>query len=68
MNDFKDAAGEPLVLKPVSVCAETHERIRTLAFEKRISLRTVIEEALAAHYQWPVPEGLGRGTKGLPRP
>lgn len=45
-------------LRPITVCAATHERVRSLAFDERVSMRVIVERALADFYGWPLPEGV----------
>jgi len=43
-------------LRPIVVSKAIHERVRRLAFKRRVSMKTIMEEALCAHYGWKEPE------------
>lgn len=38
--------------RPVLLSEETHERVRRVAFERRMSMKEVVEEALKNYYGW----------------
>ena len=45
--------------KPIVITEDMHEKVRTEAFNKRISMKEVVERALRKTYGW----GKGKKTK-----
>ncbi len=43
-------------LHPIVVSKAIHERVRRLAFKRRVSMKAVVEAALVAHYHWELEE------------
>jgi len=40
----------------VTITRELHNKVRREAYERRISMREVIEEAVRSHYHWELEE------------
>lgn len=43
-------------LRPIVVSKAIHKRVRYLAFQRHVSMKTIMEEALCAHYHWQLEE------------
>ena len=39
-------------LTTVAISREIHEKVRTLAFQRRMSAKNIVEEALRSYYKW----------------